>query len=307
MTVLKLDKADEQFASPESKPRGPDLLEAVGTRALKLRKQRRLSRRELSQRSDISMRYLAQLESGEGNISLALLGKLACALEVPLLAFLTDDWKDDQQLADFLAAFERADVSRRRQAIEFLKCAPDSSQKEQRVCLLGLRGAGKSTLGKLVARDFGVPFLELNCEIEAAAGMPLGEIIAFYGQDGFRKLEAETLQGLVETQSRAVIAVAGGIVDDAAGFEHLLKSCHTVWVKASPVEHMERVMKQGDLRPMAGNPEAMAQLRGILTAREDSYRRSDHELDTSGKSVDVSLAELQELLVDAGILTTTAS
>ncbi len=286
-----------RFCEESGKDRGDaNLLKQVGARALKLRKHKKLSRRELSERSDISMRYLAQLEAGEGNISLALLGKLSVALDVSLLAFLTDQWNTSEELEQFLNAFETADSAARRVALDTLRRSAHSGGKAQRVCLLGLRGAGKSTLGKRIARELDVPFMELNSQIESAAGMPVGEIIALYGQNGYRKLEAETLAHIVNNHRRIVLAAAGGIVDDPASFEQLLASCHTIWVKASPAEHMERVRQQGDMRPMAGNPEAMDQLREILTAREDSYRRADHQLDTSGKSIESSLQELRDLM-----------
>ena len=175
-------------------------------------------------------------------------------------------------------------------------------QKAQRLCLVGLRGAGKSTLGARVAKVFGAPFIELNREIEKNAGMALGEIIALYGQEGYRQLEADTLTGIIEGHKRAIVAVAGGIVSEEGSFYHVLSRFHTVWLKASASEHMERVRAQGDVRPMQDNPQAMIQLRQILRSREALYTQSDHVLDTSGKSVEQSQIELSQLIEGCQIL-----
>jgi len=179
-------------------------------------------------------------------------------------------------------------------------------QKAQRLCLVGLRGAGKSTLGARVAKVFGAPFIELNGEIEKNAGMALGEIIALYGQEGYRQLEADTLTGIIEGHKRAIVAVAGGIVSEEGSFYHVLSRFHTVWLKASASEHMERVRAQGDVRPMQDNPQAMIQLRQILRSREALYTQSDHVLDTSGKSVEQSQMELSQLIEGCQILNSRA-
>jgi len=170
------------------------------------------------------------------------------------------------------------------------------------VCLIGLRGAGKSTLGAAVAHALGVPFIELNRAIETAGGMPIAEIMALYGPDGYRQLEADALDRIVAEQTRAIVAVAGGIVGEADTFERLLDRFHTVWVRATPEEHMARVRAQGDTRPMAGHPQAMAQLRLILTGREAEYGRADAVLDTSGASVSASTAALSALIDQHGFI-----
>jgi len=174
--------------------------------------------------------------------------------------------------------------------------------KAGRVCLIGLRGAGKSTLGAAVAHALGVPFIELNRAIETAGGMPIAEIMALYGPDGYRQLEADALDRIVAEQTRAIVAVAGGIVGEADTFERLLDRFHTVWVRATPEEHMARVRAQGDTRPMAGHPQAMAQLRLILTGREAEYGRADAVLDTSGASVSASTAALSALIDQHGFI-----
>jgi XRE family aerobic/anaerobic benzoate catabolism transcriptional regulator len=228
-----------------------------------------LSRRELAARSGVSPRYLAQLEGGSGNISIGLLQKVAVALGQPI------GW--------FVAAV-------------------DGSERGQRLCLIGLRGAGKSTLGRLIGSKFGVPFVELNREIEALGGMAIGEIMSLYGADGYRRLESEALEKVASEHQRMVLAVAGGIVADGATYDRLLARFHTVWVKASPRDHMERVRAQGDTRPMAGNPQAMAQLQAILSEREMAYGKAQAILDTAGRSVEQSAADLSALIEARGWL-----
>jgi len=171
---------------------------------------------------------------------------------------------------------------------------PDA--RRNRICLVGLRGAGKSTLGALAGDALGLPFVELNKEIEDQSGMPVGEVMALYGQEGYRRLEAQAVTRMVETHDALILAVAGGIVSDPEAYSQLLAHFHTVWVRTSPDEHMARVRAQGDERPMAGNPEAMEQLKSILTEREELYARAEAHLDTSGKTTDQSLADLISLI-----------
>lgn len=278
------------------------LIRQVGDRVRKTRKSLGMSRRELSERSGVSPRYLAKLEGGDGNISIGLLKKVALALDAPIGFLLADHGALAEETLRMSELYRRADAARRTQVMAILDPDRIRGQKAERLCLVGLRGAGKSTLGAKISKEFGAPFIELNREIEASAGMPVGEIIALYGQEGYRQLEADTLNDIIETHSRAVIAVAGGIVSEADTFYHLLSRFHTVWVKASAGEHMDRVRAQGDVRPMKGNPQAMIQLRQILTAREAQYGQADHVLDTSGKSVDESLSELSDLVRSYDIL-----
>lgn len=278
------------------------LIQHVGSRVRKTRKSLGMSRRELSERSGVSPRYLAKLEGGDGNISIGLLKKVALALETPAEAFLMDDDPQGTELRQITSLYRRADAATRARVLQVLDPERMQAQKAERLCLVGLRGAGKSTLGAKISEEFGAPFIELNREIEANAGMPVGEIIALYGQEGYRQLEADTLSKIVETHSRAVVAVAGGIVSEEDTFYRLLSRFHTVWIKASPGEHMDRVRAQGDVRPMEGNPQAMIQLREILKTREAFYAQADHVLDTSGKSEDVSHSELSALIQSYEIL-----
>ena len=244
----------------------------------------------------MSMRYLAQLEGGEGNISIGLLQQVATALELPIEALITETTSQTAELRHVTALYQKADVATRARALQVLDPTCERKSKAERICLIGLRGAGKSTLGALLASDLGVPFLELNTEIEARIGVPVREIIALYGEDGYRQIEAETLNKIIATHERLVLAVAGGIVSSPQTFDNVLTDFHTVWIKAQPSEHMDRVRAQGDLRPMAGNPQAMEQLRQILKTRERHYAKASYQLDTSGQNIQTSRAELNALL-----------
>ena len=278
------------------------LIQHVGSRVRKTRKSLGMSRRELSERSGVSPRYLAKLEGGDGNISIGLLKKVALALETPVELFLMDDDPQGTELRQITSLYSRADAATRARVLQVLDPERMQAQKAERLCLVGLRGAGKSTLGAKISKEFGAPFIELNREIEANAGMPVGEIIALYGQEGYRQLEADTLSKIVETHSRAVVAVAGGIVSEEDTFYRLLSRFHTVSIKATPSEHMDRVRAQGDVRPMEGNPQAMIQLREILKTREAFYAQADLVLDTSGKNEDASHSELSALIQACEIL-----
>lgn len=278
------------------------LIARVGERVHAARKAKRFSRRELSERSGVSPRYLAQLEVGEGNISIGLLQRIALALERPIEALVgTDDALNDD-VSRLVARYRSADVATRERVLRVLDPQRLRERKAERLCLIGLRGAGKSTLGALLGEAMDVPFIELNKEIERSAGIPVGETIALYGEEGYRKLEADTLNDIIATRERVVLAVAGGVVEKPVTFAEVLGRFHTVWLKADPAEHMARVRAQGDLRPMAGNPRAMEQLREIVVARETRYRQAEHHLDTSGRTVKASLAELRELIASQDIL-----
>jgi len=186
--------------------------------------------------------------------------------------------------------------------MEALSSNTPEQLRARRVCLIGLRGAGKSTLGAMAAQVLHVPFLELNIEIEDHAGMPVSEVVALYGTDGYRQLESQALSRIVATHDSLILAVAGGVVAEPDTFKTLLAHFHTIWIKASPEEHMNRVRSQGDTRPMAGNPEAMEQLRAILRSREPLYGRAQAELDTSGQALQASADDLVKLIRAEGFL-----
>lgn len=272
------------------------LIRQVGDSVRACRTSRRMSRRELSERSGVSPRYLVKLEGGDGNISIGLLKKIALALEVPIEQFLIDAEPPDPDSRRIMDWYRDADEATRERVQQILEPDQMRGGKAERACLVGLRGAGKSTLGARIATSFDAPFIELNHEIERHTDMPISEIIALYGQEGYRQLEATTLADIIEKHERAVVAVAGGIVSNEDTYLTLLSRFHTIWIKTSANEHMDRVRAQGDLRPMEGNPQAMNQLQQILNAREVLYAQADHQLDTSGKPVESSLTELSELI-----------
>ena len=261
----------------------------VGDRVRAARKSRGMSRRVLSETSGVSPRYLAQLESGEGNISIALLLRVAVSLEMTIEALVADLDPDAIVTAGQLS---KADAATKDKVVALLR----GSNKAGRICLIGLRGAGKSTLGAAVSQALDLPFIELNKQIEAAAGMPIAEVMALYGADGYRQLEADALDDIAAAHSRVIVAVAGGIVAEAPTFDRLLDRFHTIWLRAAPEDHMARVQAQGDTRPMEGNPQAMTQLRLLLQAREPDYARADAVLNTSGTNVEGARAALIALV-----------
>lgn len=270
----------------------------VGDRVRRARERKRIPRRVLSEISGVSPRYLAQLEAGEGNISIGLLQRVAMALDHRIEWFLAEDdpWSSEAlRVADLYraASDEVRDV-----VMKTLSPEPTEAMRARRICLIGLRGAGKSTLGRQIGTTLDIPFVELNEEIEAQSGMPVEEVMALYGPEGYRKLEAQALARSVATHDKMILAVAGGIVAEPDTYASLLAHFHTIWVKTSADEHMARVRAQGDERPMVGNPEAMEQLRSILTSREAHYQKAQAVLDTSGKTVERSVSELQQLIQD---------
>lgn len=279
------------------------LLRQVGERVRHVRERKGIPRRVLSELSGVSPRYLAQLESGEGNISISLLKRVALALNHRIEWFVGEDDPWNSEVLRVAEAFRSADRATREAVLRSLTREDDAGQRDQRLCLVGLRGAGKSTLGRMLGAELDLPFVELNREIEETGGMPFPEIMALYGQEGYRKLESDALDRVIATHDRVILAVAGGIVAEPSTYARLLARFHTIWVKASPQEHMDRVRAQGDERPMQGNPEAMAQLKGLLTSREALYERAEATLDTSGKPVAQSLRELADLVATHKFLT----
>ena len=272
------------------------LMVQVGERVRKTRERKGIPRRVLSEKSGVSPRYLAQLEAGAGNISIGLLERIAVALDHKIEWFVgrDDPWTSDAiRVADL---YRGADGNVRQAVFQLLNPIPPEEKRARRICLLGLRGAGKSTLGMQAGIAFEVPFVELNREIEQQGGMRVPEILELYGQDGYRKLEADAIQRVVAVHDELILAVAGGVVADPKTYDILLNHFHTIWIRASPEEHMARVRAQGDERPMTGNPEAMEQLRAILTSRETIYERAQAQLDTTGCSEQQSLKTLLELI-----------
>ena len=191
-------------------------------------------------------------------------------------------------------AFAAAPSSARQKIQEILAAAEPARLRRQRIGLIGLRGAGKSTLGRRLGAELSLPFVELNRDIEEQSGMPVTDVMALYGQEGYRRLERQALERVVATSDSVVLAVAGGIVSEPPTFAFLLRHFHTIWLKAPPETHMRRVAEQGDHRPMAGNPKAMDDLKSILTSRETLYAQAEASVDTEGRSVEESVRELIE-------------
>jgi XRE family transcriptional regulator, aerobic/anaerobic benzoate catabolism transcriptional regulator len=271
------------------------LLGSVGERVRNARARMGLSRRVLAERSGVSQRYLAQLESGQGNISIGLLLRVADALDfrIEWLVAEDDPWTSDVVLISSL--LRSATVAQRERVLEILDPENPGLRRASRIAFIGLRGAGKSTLGRLAAVRLGLPFRELNEDIAEVSGMPAGEVMALYGPEGYRHLERQSLERTVATYDRLILAVAGGIVSQPETYNYLLRNFHTIWLKAEPEEHMARVRGQGDERPMAGNPDAMAELRNILTAREALYARAEAHINTSKTTLEKCL----EAILDA--------
>lgn len=291
-----------EIAAPDTDDAVNALILRVGDRVRRARERKGIPRRVLSEISGVSPRYLAQLEGGEGNISIGLLQRVAIALDhrIEWLIGEEDPWTSDALRVADLYRSASGDV--RRQVLDMLAPEPVETMRAHRICLVGLRGAGKSTLGAAAGAALGVPFVELNREIEDQSGMPVNEVLALYGQEGYRKLEAQALGRIIATYDTMILAVAGGIVAEPETYKTLLAHFHTIWVKASPAEHMNRVRAQGDTRPMAGNPEAMEQLKSILTSRESLYERALAQLDTTGKPARASTEELIALIRDRKFL-----
>ena len=295
-------RGEVQAARSEADRAVDDLIARVGERVRRARDRKGIPRRVLSEMSGVSPRYLAQLEAGEGNISIGLLQRVAHALDhrIEWLVGADDPWVSDTlRIADL---YRTATAPVQAQVRAVLTPEPAAAQRAHRICLVGLRGAGKSTLGRRAGETLGLPFVELNREIEEQSGMPVEDLMALYGQEGYRRLEAQAISRVIATHDTMILAVAGGIVGEPETYAGLLAAFHTIWIKASPAEHMARVREQGDTRPMAGNPEAMDQLKSILTAREALYDRAAAKLDTSGKTEEESLQELLTLIASKGVL-----
>ena len=272
-------------------------LEQLGQRVRTMRALRGMSRKVLAKVSGISERYIAQLESGKGNVSIVLLRRVSNAMGAHLedLIPVTEPSPDWPIIRDLL---RKATPNQVAQARDVLSGQSGASALRRPsfagIALIGLRGAGKSTLGKLLAKTIGWNFVELNKEIERQNGLSVAEIINLYGQEGFRRMEQAALAQLLARKELMVLATGGGIVSEPLTFDLILKSFYTIWLKAEPEEHMARVRRQGDLRPMADDRSAMAELRNILKSREPLYARANAVVDTAGLSVETAATRLGE-------------
>ncbi len=308
---LVVNNADNKLGNPnsagrpsgaKSKPMREDDLDAflveLGQRVRRMRAMRGMSRKVLSQVSGMSERYIAQLESGLGNVSIMLLRRVAAAIGSPIEDLIEqnsnvhDDWPLMRPLLRQATPEMIAEVKQ----ILTGNHAKDKQGTPRvvvdRIALVGLRGAGKSTLGRQVAEKLGWPFVELNKEIEEEHGFAMNEILALYGQDGYRRFEQATLRRIIARPGPMLLATGGGIVSEPMTYELLLNAFFTIWLKATPAEHMKRVRQQGDLRPMGNDKTAMAELINILSSREPHYSRARLMIDTSNSSIAASMNKL---------------
>ncbi|WP_404367339.1 helix-turn-helix transcriptional regulator [Marinobacter sp.] len=272
-----------------------DYTAEIGERVRAIRARRGMPRKELSNQSGISERYLAEVESGKANISIVLLQGLAAAMGVPLQELLPGRMENALPAA-LLDLLHRLSASELDAAFKLLNqhFGPHKTQQAG-VALIGLRGGGKTSLGRMLASEFGKLHIRLSNNVEQLGGMSVGEIMALGGQPGYRRIEREALEHVLE-QPRPVILEAGGsLVSEPETFQRLLSSFYTVWIKAAPQEHMQRVIEQGDTRPMKGTSRAMDDLKRILAEREAEYRQADYILDTSNRSIDDCFSELADV------------
>lgn len=286
-------------AEPVVPEKDPFLL-ALGERVRLLRARRGLTRKALAQMADVSERHVANVETGVGNASIQFLRQLCTVLNCSLAEMTGDETAsspDWLMIREILRGRSDDDLARARTVLGELFDTPASElTRRQRIALIGLRGAGKSSLGRRLAEQMGVPFIELSGQIELLAGCTIAEIHALYGQTAYRRYEQRALEEAIRNHARAVIATPGGIVSEPATFNLLLTHCYTIWLKAAPEEHMNRVLAQGDRRPMSGNREAMDDLKRILESRAQFYSKADKTFDTSDMPADLAFSRLQEQL-----------
>lgn len=286
-----------ELAQPE--PRREAFLLALGERVRRLRAIRGMTRKVLSQSTGVSERHLANLERGVGNASILVLWQIARSFNCSLAELVGDVTTESPEwllIRELLGGRPEPELQRARESLAQMFGADPGAQRPnrlQRVALIGLRGAGKSTLGQMLADDLGYPCVELNREIERVAGCGIMEIHNLYGPNAYRRYERRALEEAVQLYPEMVLATPGGLVSEPATLNLLLSQCYTVWLKASPEDHMGRVMAQGDFRPMSGNNEAMADLKRILAGREAFYAKADLTWDTSHMDVAQCFAGLR--------------
>ncbi len=274
----------------------PDMLSLVGERVRTLRAERSMTRKMLAQDSAVSVRYLARLEQGQGNISISLLLKVATALQTTLSELVQTSESETVELAlinDFVRDMTPRDQQRALRLIYDHFSAIDRGH--DRIALIGMRGAGKSTLGRGLAERHGLPFIQLVAQIESMAGMNVAEILALTGRSGYRRFEESALLDVLASNDSFVLETGGGIVADPHMLNKILTTCFVIWVQASPEEHMQRVIDQGDFRPMQANADAMNDLQQILDERTPFYAKAHARLNTAGRDVRQCLNELVQI------------
>ena len=272
-------------------------LETLGMRVRQLRTRKGLSRKALSQRAKVSERHLAQLETAKGNISVLLLSRVARALDSDLAEIFHNKEIDNSMEAIMINdLIQQINPEDRQRALQLLiDQFVNKDNHKRRLALIGLRGAGKTTLGRQLARDYELPFIQLVSEIERLAGMNVSEIFSLSGQDYYRRLEEKALMGVLQRYNNCVIETGGSIVTDLNLLNLILKSCFVVWISARAEDHMQRVIDQGDLRPIQDNDDAMSDLQRIIQQRETLYKQAHARLDTSGRTPEDCISELSNL------------
>jgi XRE family aerobic/anaerobic benzoate catabolism transcriptional regulator len=298
--ILSAEATPQNILSAERAQEKNPFLVGLGERVRSLRSRRGMTRKAVATAADVSERHLANLEYGEGNASILVLLQVAGALQCSLFELLGDVTTSNPEWLLIRELLEHADevhLRRARIAIgEALGTGGGTPHANPRVALVGLRGAGKSSLGQMLADDLGFPFVELSREIEKFAGCSVNEIQNLYGMNAYRRYERRALEEAIQIYPEAVIATPGGLVSDPATFNQLLSHCTTVWLYADPEDHMKRVVAQGDMRPMANSREAMEDLKSILAGRAAFYSKSQLKLDTSAQSLDATFKILRSMV-----------
>jgi XRE family aerobic/anaerobic benzoate catabolism transcriptional regulator len=295
-------KVQKQTApAPQQDATDADFLTGIGNEVRRNRAKHGMTRRQLAQASGASERYLAQIESGAGNPSVSVLRAIAQALGVSAAALLPAETRARptalSQIVDMLAQIPESELPALTKEIAAHVARSANTDRARRIALVGLRGAGKSSLGRMLAQHLGWPFIELDRLVEEDYGASIPDLIEMAGTATFRRHERAALERVIAAHEAAIITTAGGIVSDPETYALLLRRTRTIWIKARPEDHMSRVMAQGDFRPMArnreaGSKDAMADLVAILEARSPDYARAQAQLDTSGDAVEQSLSTL---------------
>ncbi|MEI6382504.1 MAG: helix-turn-helix transcriptional regulator [Betaproteobacteria bacterium] len=274
-------------------------LVALGERVRMLRARRGLTRKAVALAADVSERHLASLEYGEGNASILVLQQVAGALQCTLAELIGDVTTTSPEwllLREMLSQCSETDLQRVRIQVAEMFGSTSDAARTHRIALIGLRGAGKTTLGQRLAKDLGYAFVELSREIEKFAGCSISEIHNLYGTNAYRRYERRALEETIQMYSGVVIATPGGLVSDLATFNEMLSHCYSVWLQAKPEEHLARVAAQGDMRPMAGSTEAIEDLKLILKGRSEFYAKADMVFDTSAQPLEESFRVLRARL-----------
>ena len=289
------------LSSDDDESKDPFLI-MLGGHLRDLRARRGLTRKALAKMADVSERHLANVETGVGNASIQFLRQLTTVLNCTLAEMIGDETSSSPEwlmIREILRGRTEEELAKARSALGGVFEAPTSeASRRQRIALIGLRGAGKSSLGRMLADHLMIPFVELSRHIEGLAGCSVAEVHALYGPNAYRRYEYRALEDIIHRFPRAVIATPGGIVSDPATFNLLLSHCYSVWLKASPKDHMERVLAQGDTRPMHGNREAMEDLKNILESRAAFYSKADKSLDTSDMTQEDAIINLIDQVND---------